>query len=155
MVCYGPRVGTIAVVGAVVYVLLHRVIGRILHIAGLVLEVALIVCLAAAAAALLAWTVRSVQRRRAAAGACSTCRFRCQQPVTLHPQPVTLRARVPVPAARASHQTEALPRPEARPRPEPWPGTPARPRPEARARPEAWPGTPAKPRPETRPLVLR
>src|SRR5215471_4523325 len=102
MVCYGPRVSTIAVVGAVVYVLLHRVLGRILHIAGLVLEVTLIVCLAAAGAALLAWTVRSVQRRRAAAGACSTCRFRCQQPVTLHPQPVTLRARLPVPAARAS-----------------------------------------------------
>ena len=124
MVCYGPRVSTIAVVGAVVYVLLHRVIGRILHIAGLVLEVTLVVCLAAAAAALLAWTVRSVQRRRAAAGACSTCRFRCQQPVTLHsqpvtlhPQPVTSRARLPVSAAQASHQPEALPHPEARPRP--------------------------------------
>jgi hypothetical protein len=149
MVCYGPRVTTIAVAGAVVYVLLHRVIGRILHIAGLVMEVALIVCLAAAAAALLAWTVRSVQRRRAAAGACSTCRFRCQQAVTLHPLPVTLRARLPVPAARVSHQPTAGPRPGA------WPGTPARPRSETRPRPEPWPGTPARPRPGTNPLVLR
>jgi hypothetical protein len=155
MACYGPRVTTIAVAGAVVYVLLHRVIGRILHIAGLVLEVALIVCLAAAAAALLAWTIRSVQRRRAAAGACSTCRFRCQQPVTLHPQPVTLRARLQVPAARASHQPGALPRPDARPRPEAWPGTPARPRPETRTRPEPWPGTPVRTRRETKPLVQR
>ncbi len=63
MVCYGPRVGTIAVAGAVGYVFLHRVIGQILHIAGLVLEVALITCVAAAAAVLLAWTVRTVQRR--------------------------------------------------------------------------------------------
>jgi hypothetical protein len=149
MVCYGPRVTTIAVAGAVVYVLLHRVIGRILHIAGLVMEVALIVCLAAAAAALLAWTVRSVQRRRAAAGACSTCRFRCQQPVTLHPQPVTLRAQLPGPAARVSHQPTAGPRREA------WPGTPAGPRSETRPRPEPWPGTPARPRPGTNPLVLR
>jgi len=155
MVCYGPRVTTIAVASAFAYVFLHRVIGRILHIAGLVLEVTLIVCLAAAAAALLAWTVRSVQRRRAAAGACSTCRFRCQQPVTLDPQPVTLRARLPMPAARASHRPGAPPRHEAGPRPEAWPGAPAKPRNEARPRPEAWPGTPAGPRPETRPLVLR
>lgn len=128
MVCYGPRVGTIAVAGAVGYVFLHRVIGQILHIAGLVLEVALITCVAAAAAVLLAWTVRTVQRRRAAAGACTTCRFRCQQPLTRqadraapHPPvtpPVTPLVTLPV-------------------------TIPLRP-------PAAEPG-----RPETRPLVLR
>src|SRR5215470_822148 len=99
MVCYGPRLGTIAVVSAVVYMLLHRVIGTILHIAGLVLQIGLITCVAAAAVALLIWTVRRVQRRRAAAGACTTCRFRCQQPLILQ--------RVPV--------AQAGDRPEARP----------------------------------------
>ena len=91
MVCYGPRLGTIAIAGAAAYVLLHRAIGRILHIAGLVMQIALITCAAAAVLALLAWTVRTVQRRRAAAGACTTCRFRCQQSLTQRPQPVPLR----------------------------------------------------------------
>jgi hypothetical protein len=112
MVCYGPRIGTIAVVSAVVYMLVHRVIGSILHIAGLVLQIALITCVAAAAAALVIWTVRRVQRRRAAAGACTTCRFRCQQSLILLPQPGHLRPtalppRVPV-AQEGDH-------PEARP----------------------------------------
>jgi hypothetical protein len=112
MVCYGPRIGTIAVVGAVVYMFLHRVIGSILHIAGLVLQIALITCVAAAAAALVIWTVRRVQRRRAAAGACTTCRFRCQQSLILLPQPGrprprALPQRVPV--------TQEGDRPEARP----------------------------------------
>ena len=131
MVCYGPRVSTIAVACAVAYVLAHRVIGRILHIAGLVLEVTLITCVAAAAAALLAWTVRSVRRRRAAAGACNTCRFRCQQPVLLrtelptptarHPQPVTPRGELPIRIARSPRPVTVPaqpPRPTAvRPRP--------------------------------------
>jgi hypothetical protein len=89
MVCYGPRVATITLASAVVYALLHRLIGRILHIAGLVLEVTLIAGVAVAGVVLLTWMVRTVQRRRAAAGACTTCRFRCQQPVTFRPQPVT------------------------------------------------------------------
>jgi len=112
MVCYGPRIGTIAVVGAVVYMLLHRVIGTILHIAGLVLQIALITCVVAAAAALVIWTVRRVQRRRAAAGACTTCRFRCQQSLILlrqpgHPRPAALPPQVPV--------AQAGDRPEVRP----------------------------------------
>jgi hypothetical protein len=119
MVCYGPRIGTIAVAGAVVYMLLHRVIGSILHIVGLVLQIALITCVAAAAAALMIWTVRRVRRRRAAAGACTTCRFRCQQSLILlpqpgpralppgHPRPRALPPRVPV--------AQTGDRPEARP----------------------------------------
>jgi hypothetical protein len=116
MVCYGPRIGMIAVVGAVVYVFLHRVIGSILHIAGLVLQVALVAGVAAAAAALLIWTVRRVQRRRAAAGACTTCRFRCQQSLIL-PQPTVRRSQpaiwYPQPAVRRPHVSDD--RPEARP----------------------------------------
>jgi hypothetical protein len=91
MVCYGPRVSTVVVACAAAYAFLHQVIGRILHIAGLVIQAVLITCIAAAAVVLLTWTVRTIQRRRAAAGACTTCRFRCQQPLDLRPQSLDLR----------------------------------------------------------------
>jgi hypothetical protein len=120
MVCYGPRIGTIAVASAVVYVFLHRVIGRILHIAGLVLEIALITSLAAAAAVLVIWTVRAVQRRRAAAGACTTCRFRCQQSLIPRPQPAVRRpqpaVRRPQPAAPCPPAMVRRPQPVGRSR---------------------------------------
>jgi hypothetical protein len=137
VVCYGPRIGTIAVVSAVVYVFLHRVIGRILHIAGLVLEIALITGLAAAAAVLVIWTVRAVQRRRAAAGACTTCRFRCQQSLIPQSQP----------AARRLQLTAQRPQ-QGRPRP--WPGNP----PPTAVSPRV-PVAQADDRPGARPLVLR
>ena len=117
-------------VGAVVYVFLHRVIGRILHIAGLVLEIALITGLAAAAAVLVIWTVRAVQRRRATAGACTTCRFRCQQSLIPHAQPAAQRPR--------------------QGRPQPWPGNP-----QPTVLPPRVPVAQADDRAEARPLVLR
>ena len=137
MVCYGPRIGTIAVASAVVYVFLHRVIGSILHIAGLVLEIALVTGLAAAAAVLVIWTVRAVKRRRAAAGACTTCRFRCQQSLIPHSQP----------AARRLQLTAQRPQPG---RPRPWPGNP-----QPTALPPRVPVAQADDRPGARPLVLR
>src|ERR1700722_1461891 len=82
MVCYGPRITTLAIIGAVVYVFFHQMIGHILHIAGLIFEITLITCAATAAVALLIWTTRRVQHSRAAAGACTQCRFRCQQALT-------------------------------------------------------------------------
>ena len=142
MVCYGPRIGTIAVVSAVVYVLLHRVIGRILHIAGLVLEIALITGLAAAAAVLVIWTVRAVQRRRAAAGACTTCRFRCQQSLIPHSQPAARRLQL-----TAQRPQQPIPQPG---RPRPWPGNP-----QPTVLPPRMPVAQADDRPESRPLVLR
>ena len=142
MVCYGPRIGTIAVVSAVVYVFLHRVIGRILHIAGLVLEIALITGLAAAAAVLVIWTVRAVQRRRAAAGACTTCRFRCQQSLIPQPQPAAQRLQL-----TAQRPQQPSPQPG---RPRPWPGNP-----QPTVLPPRVPVAQADDRPESRPLVLR
>lgn len=82
MVCYGPRITTLAITGAVVYVFFHRLIGHILNIAGLIFEITLITCAGVAAAALLVWTARRIQRRRAAAGACTQCRYPCQQALT-------------------------------------------------------------------------
>ena len=112
MVCYGPRLSTVVLACAAAYALLHQVIRHILHIAGLVMQAVLIIGVAAAAAVLLTRTVRGIQRRRAAAGACTTCRFRCQQPLDLRPQPRPARAGqgeqvlLPVPS---------LPVPEGRP----------------------------------------
>lgn len=99
MVCYGPRISTIVVACAAAYAFLHQVIGHILHIAGLVMQAALITCAAAGTAVLVIWAIRATQRRRAAAGACTTCRFRCQQPLDLRPQPR---------AARAGHRQAVL-----------------------------------------------
>ena len=147
MVCYGPRIGTIAVASAVVYVFLHRVIGRILHIAGLVLEIALITGLAAAAAVLVIWTVRAVQRRRAAAGACTTCRFRCQQSLIPHSQPAAQRLQLTAQRPQQSSPQQSSPQPG---RPRPWPGNP-----QPTVLPPRVPVAQADDRPESRPLVLR
>jgi hypothetical protein len=109
MVCYAPRAGTIIGAGILGYALLHKLILRVLHIAGLVLEVALITGVAAAAALLLAWAVRATSRRRAARGACTTCRFRCQRaltPVATVPVPT-----VPVLGVRNRTRATAVPEP--------------------------------------------
>jgi hypothetical protein len=151
MVCYGPRIATIAVASAVAYVLVHRVLGRILHVAGLVLEVTLITCVAAAAAVALFWAVRAVQRRRAAAGACNTCRFRCQQSLIRHPAPASARP------APASAQPAASVRPAPTVLRTPLPV--ARPAQARTGQPRTCQARARKPRtghhPEVRPLVLR
>lgn len=93
MVCYGPRAGTIAAVGIVGYALLHNVLVRILHIAGLVMEIALITGAVAALTVLVAWTAQATSRQRAARGACTTCRFRCQRSLAqVPPAPVSANA---------------------------------------------------------------
>jgi hypothetical protein len=84
MVCYGTRVSTIiAVAGIAVYVFWHAAIGHIIRVAGLVMEIMLIAGAAAAVAVLVAWSARAVRRRRSAAGACTGCRFSCQQSLTV------------------------------------------------------------------------
>src|SRR5579875_1662415 len=83
MVCYVPGTGTLAV-----------------------MESTLVVGAAVAAVTLVIWTARMIQRRRAVAGACTTCRFRCQQ--ALQPRPnllvniVDRRQTAPKPVLRAS-----------------------------------------------------
>jgi len=129
MVCYGPRAGTIAAVGIVGYALLHNVLVRILHIAGLVLEIALITGAVAALTVLVAWTAQATSRGRAARGACTTCRFRCQRPLTRFP---------PTPAGRAAAgRTGPVLRPDADSAPEAKPVTAAATSPYAPAGEEA------------------
>jgi hypothetical protein len=93
MVCYGARVSAvIAAAGLAAYVFWHAAIGHIIRIAGLTLGIMLLAGVTAVVALLAVRCARAVQRRRAAAGACTGCRFRCQQPLT-----------VPGPARRPRH----------------------------------------------------
>ena len=79
MVCYLPGTGTLAVVGLAVYLIWHQAIMHFLGLVGTATEIALLLGAAAAVTIALIWTARMIRRRRAQAGACTTCRFRCQQ----------------------------------------------------------------------------
>lgn len=85
MVCYAPSTGTLAALGIGIYVLWHKTIGHLLGLFGTVLEIVLILGVEVAAAIALVWLTRQIRRRRAASGACTTCRFRCQQALAARP----------------------------------------------------------------------
>jgi len=103
MVCYAPSTGTLAVIGVGIYVLWHRTIGHLLGLFGAVLEIALILSVEVVSAIALVWLTRQIRRRRAAAGACTTCRFRCQQALARRPNLLVNRVdrRIPAPARPA------------------------------------------------------
>jgi hypothetical protein len=103
MVCYAPSTGTLAVIGVGIYVLWHRTIGHLLGLFGTVLEIALILSVEVVSAIALVWLTRQIRRRRAAAGACTTCRFRCQQALARRPNLLVNRVdrRLPAPARPA------------------------------------------------------
>jgi len=142
MVCYLPGTGTLAVIGFAVYLFWHRAILHFLGLVGTVTEVALLLGAEAAVAIVLVWTARMIRRRRSQAGACTTCRFRCQE--ALRDRPNLLVNRVdrrtapaaPIrPAARACHPAAPLvgtlrrpARPALRLAPAPAPPPPAGPR---------------------------
>jgi hypothetical protein len=112
MVCYAPSTGTLAVIGVGIYVLWHRAIGHLLGLFGTVLEIALILSVEVVSAVALVWLTRQIRRRRAAAGACTTCRFRCQQALTRRPHllvnQVDRRIPAPAPPALTCHPTAPL-----------------------------------------------
>jgi hypothetical protein len=103
MVCYAPSTGTLALIGVGIYVFWHRTIGHFLGLFGTVLEIAVILGVEVVAAIALVWLTRSIRRRRAAGGACTTCRFRCQQALAARPNLLVNKVdrRVPVPARPA------------------------------------------------------
>ena len=85
MVCYVPGTGTLAVLGFAVYLVWHRAIMHFLSMVGLAMEVTLLLSAEVAVAIFLIWTARMIRRRRAAVGACTTCRFRCRQAMAPRP----------------------------------------------------------------------
>ena len=103
MVCYVPSTGTLALIGAGIYVLWHKAIGHFLGLFGTVMEIAVLLGAEACAAIALVWLTRLIRRRRAEAGACTTCRFRCQQALAARPNMLVNRVdrRVPAPARPA------------------------------------------------------
>ena len=135
MVCYLPGTGTLAVVGLAVYLIWHQAIMHLLGLVGTATEIALSLGAAAAVAIALIWTARMIRRRQAQAGACTTCRFRCQQALQARPNllvnRVDRRALPPAPARPVTltcHPAAApllgVLRPPARPVPAPRPAVP-------------------------------
>ena len=104
MVCYAPGTGTLAVIGFAVYLVWHKAILHFFSMAGTTMEIILLLGAAALAAFALVWAARMIRRRRAQAGACTTCRFRCQEALKARPNLLVNRvnhrvARRPWPAA--------------------------------------------------------
>lgn len=79
MACFLPGTGTLAIIAFSAYLIWHKVIGHFLAIAGVVAGPVIVAGAATAAAGLVIWSARVIRRRRARAGACTTCRFGCQQ----------------------------------------------------------------------------
>jgi hypothetical protein len=111
MVCYVPGIGTLAGIGLAAYLIWHKAIGHFLGAVGVVLEFALIIGGAAAAVVVLTWTARTIRQRRAQVGACTTCRFRCQQ--SIRPRPHLLVNRVDQRLAPVAGRSAAACRPTA------------------------------------------
>jgi hypothetical protein len=78
MVCYARRAAWITILGIIVLVMLGADQTHLFNVVGLLLTLAIVLGGAITGAGLTVLAVRSVQRRRAATGACLTCQFRCQ-----------------------------------------------------------------------------
>jgi hypothetical protein len=76
--CYLPSTSAIIVILAVAYIALHSVAGHGLAAFGLATEVVIAVGLAGLAAGTIVISAVTIQRRRAAAGACHTCSHPCR-----------------------------------------------------------------------------
>ena len=99
MVCYAPSTGTLAAIGVGIYILWHKTIGHLFGLFGTVLEIVFILGVEVGVAIFLVWLTRSIRRRRAQSGACTTCRFRCQQALAARPKLLVnvVDRRIPVP----------------------------------------------------------
>jgi hypothetical protein len=78
MVCYARRAAWIAILGIIVLVMLGADETHLFNVVGLLVTLAIVFGGAITGAGLTVLALRSVQRRRAATGACLTCRFQCQ-----------------------------------------------------------------------------
>ena len=82
MVCYAQRLITMTCIAIVAFLLLGKAVTHSLDIASLVVSVSAVLAGTAAAAAIAFVSFRSVRRRRALAGGCVTCTFKCQHAMT-------------------------------------------------------------------------
>jgi hypothetical protein len=129
--CFIPGTGTLAVIAFSAYLIWHKAIGHFLAIAGVVAGPLLVAGAAAAAAGLVIWTARVIRRRRARAGACTTCRLGCQQSLPRHPHllvnRVDRRLAAPIPGPAPAPRPVTGPARARRPAPAAVPSPPASP----------------------------
>jgi hypothetical protein len=160
MVCYLPGTGTLAVIGFAVYLVWHKAILHFLSVVGLGAEIALLLGAEAAVAVALIWTARMIRRRRAQAGACTTCRFRCQEALRGRPNLLVNRVdrrtapAAPLrPAARTCHPAAPVFATLRRPAPGPRPAQAPRPAPSSRPAQAPPSASVPRPAPAPRPAV--
>jgi hypothetical protein len=145
MVCYARPASWLAAIAVAACVILGRPVGHFLDTAAVAVALTVVIAGVAVATALVLAAVMSTRRRRAAAGGCVSCQFRCQHAMTESSRrswlvtTVDRRAPVPVPAAVPGHSAVVpgrsapvfLPMPSVRPvtcgstAPR-WPDRPAR-----------------------------
>jgi hypothetical protein len=82
MVCYARPAAWLAAIVAVAWLVFARPAGHFFDTAALTVAVTVAIAGAATSAALVVAVFMSVRRRRAAAGGCVTCQFRCQHAMT-------------------------------------------------------------------------
>ena len=82
MVCYARPASLLVAIVAVAWVVFARPVGHFFSTAAVLAAVLTATAVAATAAALAFATFMSIRHRRAGAGGCVNCRFRCQHAMT-------------------------------------------------------------------------
>ncbi len=82
MVCYAQRLITMSGIVLVAFLLLGKAVTHSLDVASLLVSVSAVLAGTALAAAIAFVSFRSVRRRRALAGGCVACAFKCQHAMT-------------------------------------------------------------------------
>jgi hypothetical protein len=86
MVCYARPVSMMAALVLVVIAVFGRPVGHFFDAAALMLAITVAAGFAAVAAVAAFAAIMSIRRRRAAAGGCVGCQFRCQHAMTERPR---------------------------------------------------------------------
>ena len=119
MVCYARPASLLVAIVAVAWVVFARPVSHFFSTAAVMAAVLTATAVAATAAALAFAGFMSIRHRRAAAGGCVNCRFRCQHAMTGYQGPGGRRG--PLPARSAP---VLLPMPEVRAPAPRWPDRP-------------------------------
>jgi hypothetical protein len=92
MVCYARPAGRMAALLLVVFLVFGRPVGHFFDAAALTVAIAVAAGFAAVAAVVAFAAFGSIRRRRAAAGGCVSCQFRCQHAMTEQPRQLVMHS---------------------------------------------------------------
>jgi hypothetical protein len=101
MTCYWPRIRNTALAAIAVTALWHKTVLHVLSVVGMALGSVLAIAVTAVIVVGLNRVARTVQRRRAAVGGCTTCALKCQLAITAPPAPRRGLPLTPVASARS------------------------------------------------------